>query len=99
MVSPEFLLRICLLKRILYGLKHNELRVNMQWDDDHILSMQCPEKVAGYRCRPVETQQAIVAEIEAEQALVSANSDLVERMEQRIQDAIGRVWEGGRSTG
>ena len=42
---------------------------------------------------PLGTQQAIVAEIEAEQALVSANSDLVERMEQRIQDAIGRVWE------
>ena len=42
----------------------------------------------------LETQQAIVAEIEAEQALVSANRELVERMEQRIQDAIGRVWEG-----
>ena len=47
----------------------------------------------------LETQRDIVAGIEAEQALVSANSDLVERMEQRIQDAIGRVWEGGRSTG
>ena len=42
----------------------------------------------------LETQQAIVAEIEAEQALVSANRELVERMEQRTQDAIGRVWEG-----
>ena len=43
---------------------------------------------------PIATQQAIVAEIEAEQALVSANRELVERMEQRIQDAIARVWEG-----
>ena len=43
---------------------------------------------------PIGTQQAIVAEIEAEQALVSANRELVERMEQRIQDAIARVWEG-----
>ena len=42
----------------------------------------------------LETQQAIVAEIEAEQALVSANRELVERMEQRIQGAIARVWEG-----
>ena len=40
------------------------------------------------------TQQAIVAEIEAERALVSANRELVERMEQRIQDTIARVWEG-----
>ena len=43
---------------------------------------------------PLFAQQAIVAEIEAEQALVSANRELVERMEQRTQDAIGRVWEG-----
>ena len=42
---------------------------------------------------PVTTQQAIVAEIGAEQALVSANRELVERMEQRIQDTIARVWD------
>ena len=42
----------------------------------------------------LETQRDIVAGIEAEQALVSANRELVERMEQRIQDAIARVWEG-----
>ena len=42
----------------------------------------------------LDTQQAIVSEIEAEQKLVSANHELVERMEQRIQDAIARVWEG-----
>ena len=40
------------------------------------------------------TQQAIVAEVEAERALVSANCELVERMKQRIQDVIARVWEG-----
>ena len=43
---------------------------------------------------PVETQLEIVAEVEAEQALVSANHDLAGRMEQHIQDAIARVWEG-----
>ena len=42
----------------------------------------------------LETQRDIVAGIEAEQALVSANRELVERMEQRIQDAIVRVWQG-----
>ena len=41
---------------------------------------------------PLETQQAIVAEIEAERALVSANRELVERMEERIAAAVGRVW-------
>ena len=37
-------------------------------------------------------QRAIVAELEAEQALVEANRQLIERMEQKIQAAIGRVW-------
>ncbi len=43
---------------------------------------------------PLETQQAIVAEIEAEQSLVAANRELVERMEGKIRGAIGRVWGG-----
>ena len=41
---------------------------------------------------PLETQQAIVAEIEAEQALVNANRELIERMEQKIQATLARVW-------
>lgn len=43
----------------------------------------------------IATQQAIVAEIEAEQALVAANRDLVARFEQKIQAALGRVWGDG----
>ena len=43
---------------------------------------------------PLATQQVIVDELEAERELVSANRELVERMEQRIQEAIARVWEG-----
>lgn len=47
---------------------------------------------------PLETQQAIVAEIEAEQTLVDANQELIERFEKKIQDAMGRVWvEDGTS--
>ena len=38
------------------------------------------------------TQQAIVAEIEAEQALVGANRELIERFEKKIQATLGRVW-------
>ena len=48
---------------------------------------------------PVETQQAIVAEIEAEQALVHANHDLIARFEKKIEAAIARVWGEGESAG
>ena len=51
-------------------------------------------KTVGIPLPALATQQAIVAEIEAERALVSSNRELVERMEQRIQDTIARVWEG-----
>ena len=40
----------------------------------------------------LEVQHVIVAEIEAEQALVDANRELIERFEKKIQDAVGRVW-------
>lgn len=43
---------------------------------------------------PVETQQAIVAEIEAEQALVAANRELIARFEAKIEAVIARVWGG-----
>ena len=41
---------------------------------------------------PLATQQAIVAEIEAEQALVAANRELMARFEQKIQATLARVW-------
>jgi restriction endonuclease S subunit len=41
---------------------------------------------------PLATQQAIVAEIEAEQALVAANRELVARFEKKIQATLARVW-------
>ena len=41
---------------------------------------------------PVTTQQAIVAEIEAEQALVDANRELIVRFEKKIQATLARVW-------
>ena len=46
---------------------------------------------------PLETQQAIVAEIEAEQALVNANRELIERFEKKIRAAVERVWGEGSS--
>ncbi|MCB1960491.1 MAG: N-6 DNA methylase [Rhodocyclaceae bacterium] len=41
---------------------------------------------------PLATQQAIVAEIEAEQAIVAANRELIARFEQKIQATLARVW-------
>jgi len=41
---------------------------------------------------PLPVQQAIVAEIEAEQALVAANRELIARFERKIQATLARVW-------
>ena len=41
---------------------------------------------------PLATQQAIVAEIETEQALVIANRELIKRMEKKIQTTLARIW-------
>ncbi len=41
---------------------------------------------------PLDTQRRLVAAIEAEQRLVAANRELIGLMEQRVRDAIGRVW-------
>jgi len=41
---------------------------------------------------PLATQQAIVAEIEVEQALVAANRELIARFERKIQATLARVW-------
>ena len=40
----------------------------------------------------LETQRAIVADIEAEQALVNASRELIRRMEAKIKATIDRVW-------
>jgi len=40
----------------------------------------------------LETQHAIVAEIKAEKALVSANHELVTRFETKVQATLARVW-------
>lgn len=42
-------------------------------------------------------QQAIVEKIEAERVLITANRELVERMESKSQAAVARVWRKERS--
>jgi type I restriction enzyme M protein len=41
---------------------------------------------------PLATQQAIVAEIEAEQALVAASRELITRFDRKIQATLARIW-------
>jgi len=52
------------------------------------------KSLAGYAIPlpPLETQRAIVAEIEAEQRLVAANRELIERFEKKIQAKLAEVW-------
>jgi type I restriction enzyme M protein len=41
---------------------------------------------------PLATQQAIVAEIEAEQKIVNENKKLIEIFEKKISDTISALW-------
>ena len=52
------------------------------------------KSLAAYRIPvpPLSTQNRIVAEIEAEQALVNANHELIASFEKKIQDTLTRVW-------
>ncbi len=47
---------------------------------------------------PLATQQQIVAEIEAEQALVAANRELISRFEKKIQATLARIWGEAEET-
>ena len=62
------------------------------------MSQGCEISGLGSLTIPVpdlETQRAIVAEIEAEQVLVEANRQLIARFEAKIKALIDRVWGGG----
>ena len=41
---------------------------------------------------PLATQQQIVAQIEAEEALVAGNRELITRFEKKIEATLARVW-------
>jgi type I restriction enzyme M protein len=44
-------------------------------------------------------QRAIVAEIDAEHALVAANHELIARFERKIQATLARIWDEGAPAG
>jgi restriction endonuclease S subunit len=52
------------------------------------------DQIRGFKIAlpPLATQQTLVAEIEAEQALVNANRELIARFEKKIQTTLARVW-------
>jgi type I restriction enzyme M protein len=49
-------------------------------------------KVTEIPLPPLEAQKAIVAEIEAEQALVNANRELIKHFEKKIGNTLNHVW-------
>ena len=71
-------------QKVMETAAHGTLKINTA----DLLKMQVP-------LPDLPTQRAIVAEIEAEQALVNANRELIRRMEAKIKVAIDRVWGGG----
>ncbi|MGB5147573.1 MAG: restriction endonuclease subunit S, partial [Porticoccaceae bacterium] len=68
-------------RKILETAAHGTLKLN----SDDLRQIQIP-------LPPLATQQAIVAEIEAEQALVNTNRELITRFEKKIQATLARVW-------
>ena len=68
-------------RKVLETAAHGTLKLN----SDDLRQIQIP-------LPPLATQQAIVAEIEAEQALVAANRELIARFEKKIQATLARVW-------
>lgn len=71
------------LSKVLETAAHGTLKVNA--DDLRQVKLSLP---------PLATQRVIVAEIQAEQALVDANKQLIARFEAKIKATIDRVWGG-----
>ena len=51
-------------------------------------------RVVSIPVPPLATQREIVAEIEAERALVEANRELIARFEQKLQAKLAEIWGG-----
>ena len=68
-------------EKILETAAHGTLKINTP----DLLKIQLP-------LPSMETQRAIVAEIEVEEALVASNRELIRRMQARVKAAIDRVW-------
>lgn len=95
------LVALCPNRKILVGAFLKDLLLTRTLQDK-ILAHQSGTTVYGIKASvlkeltipvpPLATQQAIVAEIEAEQALVAANRELITRFEKKIQATLARIW-------
>ncbi|MGP1667760.1 MAG: restriction endonuclease subunit S, partial [Rhodanobacter sp.] len=84
-VKPYFLNAILVASKDYWKTVANSTRKDPNITKTDVLNFKLP-------LPPLATQQAIVAEIEAEQALVAANRELITRFEQKIQATLARVW-------
>jgi type I restriction enzyme M protein len=84
-VSPYFLNAILVAAKDYWKSVANSTRKDPNITKTDVLNFKLP-------LPPLATQQAIVAEIEAEQALVAANRELIARFEKKIQATLVRVW-------
>ncbi|MBI5619101.1 MAG: N-6 DNA methylase [Gammaproteobacteria bacterium] len=87
-VSPYFLNAILVAAKGYWKTVANSTRKDPNITKTDVLNFKLP-------LPPLATQQAIVAEIEAEQALVAANRELIARFEQKIQATLARIWGEG----
>jgi type I restriction enzyme M protein len=84
-VEPYFLNVVLISQRDYWKSVANSTRKDPNITKSDVLNFKFP-------LPDLETQRAIVAEIEAEQALVAANRELIRRMEAKVKAAIDRVW-------
>lgn len=84
-VEPYFLNVVLISQREYWKSVANSTRKDPNITKTDVLNFRFP-------LPDLETQRTIVAEIEAEQALVNANRELIRRMEAKIKTAIDRVW-------
>ncbi len=84
-VEPYFLNTVLISQRDYWKSVANSTRKDPNITKTDVLNFKLP-------LPDLPTQRAIVAEIEAEQALVNANRELIRRMEAKVKAAIDRVW-------
>jgi type I restriction enzyme M protein len=84
-VDPYFLNTVLISQRDYWKSVANSTRKDPNITKSDVLNFKLP-------LPDLPTQRAIVAEIEAELALVNANRELIRRMEAKVKAAIDRVW-------
>lgn len=84
-VSPYFLNAILVAEKSYWKSVANSTRKDPNITKTDVMNFRLP-------LPPLATQQAIVAEIEAEQALVAANEELISRFERKVKAVLVRAW-------